>query len=56
VEKAITSNLFIKLNFKVYYLFNEVDNKKLILLPFINFKFRLNKTSKLPPVIYNPRL
>jgi hypothetical protein len=56
LETKITSNFFIKLNVKAYYLFNAVENKGLIIRPFLNFSFRLpNRGKALPPVINNPR-
>lgn len=56
LETKISKNVFIKLNVKAYYLFNEAENKGLILRPFLSFNFRLNKKTKLaPPVINNPR-
>ena len=57
LEKRIAQNVFVKVNLKAYYLFNSVENKKLLIRPFINFNFRLNKKPKhYPPLIYNPRL
>jgi hypothetical protein len=56
LETRITSNFFLKLNVKAYYLFNAVENKGLIVRPFLNFSFRLNKKSIIaPPIINNPR-
>ncbi len=57
LEKKIASNVFVKVNLKAYYLFNSVENKKLLIRPCINFNFRLNKKLKhYPPLIYNPRV
>jgi hypothetical protein len=56
LETKIGKNVFIKLNLKAYYLFNEAENKGLIVRPFLNFNFFLHKKSRLaPPVINNPR-
>jgi hypothetical protein len=56
LETKIGKNVFIKLNLKAYYLFNEAENKGLIVRPFLNFSFLLPKKSILaPPVINNPR-
>ena len=58
LETKIASQAFIKLNIKAYYLLNAAENKGLIVLPMLSFRFNLHLIKKIKqsaPIIYNPR-